>query len=186
MRSFIAIDLPEEVKKELNANFLRQLRAMTFRMSVIKPEGIHLTLKFLGDVEPEMLDSINKALTPLLLKLQPFELRLKEQGYFGSRSCPKVLWIGLNGELESLKNLVETVEKTVCSMGFNPEERKFSPHVTIARVKERKPCRGLVEYFSSLNVPQLAFNISSVYIKRSILQPTGAVYKTFYELSLGR
>ncbi len=160
------------------------MRASGHKIKVANPETIHLTLRFLGNVELDTVKAIRDKITPSIAKFGELKLTFEEQGYFGSRSRPRVLWIGLGGDLEKLQNIAQIVEEASVASGLEPQKKPFSPHITVARVKSRKPVRGLIEYFNTIELPRLTFTASSIYIKKSTLLPTGAVHEILHELPI--
>jgi 2'-5' RNA ligase len=147
MRAFIAIELPREIQRTLGQvqDLLReQLRADTasgLELRWVRPEGIHLTLKFLGEISPEQANQVVEALS----RLQPFErftIQVRGYGFFPDRRRPRVLWAGIIAP-PALSELAKAVEKAMASIGFEIETRAFSPHLTLARFKSLSPPTSL-------------------------------------------
>jgi 2'-5' RNA ligase len=138
--------------------------------------SIHLTLKFLGDVEPKIIPQITELLSDLSVGDRPFELRLSGFGAFPSIRNPRIVWCGIKGDearLESLQNGVESV----CSRLYFPrEERPFHPHLTLGRIRSRRNLHRLVDCIKMGFELEHAFKVDRFHIFRSTLKPRGAVY----------
>jgi RNA 2',3'-cyclic 3'-phosphodiesterase len=133
LRLFVAIDPPEEIRA--------QLSAMCFGIPGAKwleKEQIHLTLRFIGEVDGGRFEDIREALTAI--RAEPFSMRLKGVGYFPPRKQPRVLWVGVESN-SSLLQLRNRVEKALVRTGVEPEHRKFAPHLTLARLKDTPPTK---------------------------------------------
>ena len=189
LRLFVACELPPEMKAAL-ASLQEALRKKGApRVRWVRPEGIHLTLKFLGAVPQENVAAIRDALAPTVQGIPPLALSLAEVGTFGDRRGPRVLWVGMQGDLEPLGRLQQRVEKALEPLGFPPERRAFSPHLTLARVPdrmgrdERQPLRELAKVTPVPSAP--AVTIRELSLMRSILGPGGAVYERLAAFPLG-
>lgn len=188
IRSFIAIELPSEIKAELAS--LEQ-RLKTGQHSFVKwvdPEGIHLTLKFLGNIAPATVPQIIESLTGAVQEVSPFRLQLGRLGAFPNLSRPRVVWVGIGGELETLAVLQKAVDSSLCNLGFSPESRVFSPHLTLGRLREKVPpgeSQGFGQWASSIEFePSRLFNIENLSLMRSRLTPGGAIYSQLASLDL--
>src|SRR3990172_2049596 len=179
MRLFVAIDLPEDVRESLGRlqSDLRRHDLPSLRWT--RPEGVHLTLKFLGETPASSLPAIEAALARAVRGAQPFRLGLRAPGAFGNRRGPRVLWVDVEGDVKPLQQLQAAVERELAAAGFAPEEREFSPHLTLARVPQ-PPRPSLAERISralaAVVPPQDRFEATEVVLMRSELQPGGAVY----------
>jgi 2'-5' RNA ligase len=181
LRLFVACELPQEMKAAL-ASLQEALRKKGApRLRWVRPEGVHLTLKFLGAVLQEKVASICEALAPTVQGIPPLALSLAEVGTFGGRRGARVLWVGMQGDLEPLARLQQQVEKALEPLGFPPERRAFSPHLTLARVPDSAGSgeRQIVwELAKIVEVPTApAVTIGELSLMRSILGPGGAVYE---------
>ncbi|MCZ8519297.1 MULTISPECIES: RNA 2',3'-cyclic phosphodiesterase [Paenibacillus] len=132
LRLFAAVGLPGELKASLGEWMHRMKGTVPFRKWV-HPEDLHITLQFLGEVGASRSREIEQALEVTAARSRPFQLQLGSIGTFGKTSAPSILWVGLSGELEELRVLHEQVEKAMSGVGFQAEERKFQPHITLAR-----------------------------------------------------
>jgi 2'-5' RNA ligase len=181
LRLFVACELPSEMRTAL-ASLQEALRKKGApRLRWVRPEGIHLTLKFLGAVPRDKVAAICEALAPTVQGIPPLALSLAEVGTFGDRRGARVLWVGMQGDLELLARLQQRVDKVLEPLGFPPERRAFSPHLTLARVpddvgsSERQALRELAKATPAPTAP--AVTIRELSLMRSILGPGGAVYE---------
>jgi 2'-5' RNA ligase len=189
LRLFVACELPAEMKAALASlqDALRKKGAPRLRW--VRPEGIHLTLKFLGAVPQEKVTAICEALTPTVQGIPLLALSLAEVGTFGGRRGARVLWVDMQGDLEPLGRLQQRVEKALEPLGFPPERRPFSPHLTLARVPDRAGSgerQTVWELAKAIEVPPApAVTIDELSLMRSILGPGGAVYERVVAFPLG-
>jgi 2'-5' RNA ligase len=135
IRSFIAIELPEALKRELT-----ELEAILKARSLpvvrwVDPYGIHLTLKFLGDVPEEKIEEIMMAMEESAVGIAPFQLEVRDVGAFPNLNRVQVVWVGVKGELNKLAQLQQQVEANMEQLGFPREGRAFSPHLTLGRLR---------------------------------------------------
>ncbi|MBI2872485.1 MAG: RNA 2',3'-cyclic phosphodiesterase [Chloroflexi bacterium] len=188
IRAFVAIELPEPVKAHL-VELMSRLRWQGLSgVRWVRPEGIHLTLKFLGNVEVTMLDAIHKALERAAGGQEPFALHLEGTGAFPRPANPRVLWVGLAGDLEALGRIQRRVEEGLVALGLPPEERPFSPHLTLGRVQAPLPPAQRQRLAVTLEglTPEvsLAIPARAVSLMRSTLLPSGAVYDQLRQVTL--
>jgi len=175
-RSFVCIELPKEIKENLAVlqSRLRPLAKGT--ASWPKPEGLHLTLKFLGDVTPGRLEAAADALKRGCAESQKFQVCLRGTGGFPDLRAPRVLWVGLADPSGELEKLQLRIEQTFRAAGFAAEERPFSPHLTIARIKAPKDAAVLARQWQATSLENLCFSVDEVVLMRSDLRPDGALY----------
>jgi 2'-5' RNA ligase len=184
IRSFIAIDLPEDTRKTLSVvqEKLEQSRAA---VRWVKPPAIHLTLKFLGNILPAQVDDIAAAIEQLVRDEPPLTLCVAGLGGFPSTRKPRVIWVGLRGEVERLANIQAGLEKVLEPLGFAREGRGFRPHLTIGRVKDRHRLQPLIEAMSTLKLPKFnCFDADEIILYKSELRPTGAIYTKLHRMPL--
>jgi 2'-5' RNA ligase len=154
----------------------------------VDPEGIHLTLKFLGYVEEGAVLSLSAAVEAAVAGMRAPHLRLAGLGAFPNPRQPRVLWAGLAGEVERVRELQKRVEDTFSPLGFAAEGRAFSPHLTLARVRdtaspgERRAVADLAA--GGVGAPELAFTAATVHLMKSELRPTGARYESLHAVAL--
>lgn len=176
IRSFIAVKLPETVVSHI-ADVQDELKRAGFRMSWVRPGNIHLTLKFLGNIEKDAVDDIALGMRQALSGGNPLTLRAKGLGVFPTMKNPRVLWVGLTGDIPALFDLQNRVEENMDRLGYPKENRKFKAHLTIARIKSRLDLKKLsdkIAQFSSFESEP--FTVNDVILFQSDLNPTGAIY----------
>jgi len=188
LRLFVAIDLPEDVRESLGRLQTDLRRHDLSGLRWTRPEGIHLTLKFLGETPATSLDAIEGALARAVRGVLPFRLALGAPGTFGGRRGPRVLWVDVEGELPPLQRLQAAAERELVAVGFAPDAREFSPHLTLARVQQ-PPRPGLAERISraleTVAAARGEFEATELLLMRSSLQPGGAVYSRVAAFPLG-
>ena len=176
MRTFIAIELPEGIKQGL-AKVREQLKEGGADAAWTRPEGIHLTLKFLGEVPESKIPAIMSALTEAVRGTGQMRIEVAGAGAFPNVRNPRVLWIGVSGDLSALGRLQTAVEGAMAKLGFDPETRKFSPHLTLARIKYPRPRDNWQKVLEGVRDVKLGgFEADSVSLMKSELKPSGAVY----------
>jgi len=180
IRCFVAIELPKGIKESITSvqDILKQNSPPVVRW--VNPEGIHLTLKFLGNVSSHKISDIGEALTSLAAHHAPFHLLLGKVGAFPGVSRPRVLWIGVDGDVASLQALEEAVDSSLHRLGFAKEGRQFTAHLTLGRLKEGTPPGGMKALSSAISSSQWnggqAFVARGLSLMQSDLTPKGAVY----------
>jgi RNA 2',3'-cyclic 3'-phosphodiesterase len=188
IRCFIAVELPEDVKKELTV-LENVLKARS--PSVVKwvgPEGIHLTLKFLGEVPDEQIEEITMAMEEGCRGFAPFQLEVSGVGAFPNLNRVQVIWVGVKGEIDKLAALQKSIDDNTEQLGFPKENRAFSPHLTLGRVRmeaelvERQKIGKLLSATSF--APNQVFQVNAVYLIQSQLQRTGAIYTPIKQIIL--
>ena len=173
LRTFIALEVPVEVK-DIACNLQDDLRKFQCRVSWTRQQALHLTLKFLGDTYPEQVDEISDAVADITGKYTPFELQLEKGGCFGGR-IPRVLWLGIR-ENEKLTELQKEIDRALSKLGFPAENRKFHPHLTLGRVKDRQGTEEMGRHLREVSVEKCSFTATELIFFKSELKSTGAVY----------
>jgi RNA 2',3'-cyclic 3'-phosphodiesterase len=184
LRLFVAIELPANVLDALNRvqHNLQRDPALA-RLRWTRPEGIHLTLKFLGETPAARQKDIESAVGRAAHGIQPFDLHLGKLGKFGTRQNPRVLWIDVEGETEPLGRLQSQTERELAKLRYPPENRKFSPHLTLARIppeRAREVADALDQALAATEAPTATFSVDELSLMRSELKPGGAVYTRLF------
>lgn len=176
VRSFVAILLSEEVRGAV-AGEIARLRPLAPRVSWVSSGNVHLTVKFLGEIPPEALEAVKQALGEAVVGVAPFRLRFRGLGAFPEGSRPRVLWVGVAEGGEAAEALHSRVEAALARRGFPREARRFSPHLTIGRVREPRGLGRLEEAISrDAGVDFGRLDVEELWLMRSDLAPTGARY----------
>ena len=176
MRVFICIEFPDEVIKEV-ARVQEILGKMKFTGKMTELENLHLTLKFLGEVDDKNEEKIKRLLGKI--NFSGFNVRLGNAGIFSYNKSPRIVWIKIEGKgIFELQKKIDNVLKDL----FRPEER-FMSHMTIARIKYIKDKKGFEEYVSNIGVRDINFKVNNFKIKASELDKIGPKYRTLEEFS---
>ncbi|MCL2670214.1 MAG: RNA 2',3'-cyclic phosphodiesterase, partial [Syntrophaceae bacterium] len=178
LRAFLALDHPEATGEAIARIQGRLRREIPGGMRWADPQGIHLTLKFFGDVTMDQAMRAVAALEPLAAATAPFSLALAGLGGFPDLRHPRVLWLGLTGETARLLAFHQTLEQALWKIGFPREERPFRPHLTLARLKPGGPrgLTGLDRGMTKGGQAEKPFCAPSLSLMRSTLMPQGAIY----------
>ena len=176
IRSFIAIEIPDKIKTEINI-MINQFAKQDFSVQWVKYNNLHITLLFLGEVDQEFIDKSQKELAIIAGNEKPFEMSLSGIGAFPDLRQPRVIWIGVQKGAEQMINLQGNVKNSFSRLGYKQESRKFHPHLTIGRVKFRFTNPKVFEkkYTSE------SFLVQSVVLFKSILEYSGPIYEKLGE-----
>jgi len=190
IRAFVAIELPDEVRRGL-AGLREELQRDEHRfVKWVDPDGVHLTLKFLGNVPAGRVTEIARAIEVAAKAVTPFELEVSGLGVFPNLKQVRVLWVGIGGEVDRLKELQRGIDTELAALGFAREDRPFVPHLTLARVRQgASPWerRSLGELFNTaVFEDKYEAKVETVSLMRSELTPAGAIYSRLSEVVLGR
>lgn len=183
IRIFFAVPIPGKIKATL-AGFQEKMQKLSGPVKWVRPEGMHLTLKFIGEVEPDRAEQLWTALDELKFP-EPFEAKLDQPGVFPNPRRPRVLWIGLKNTGD-LSAVASRIDERLQQEGVEPESRTFHPHLTLGRVKGKGMPRQAIEDFLNLEVPAQSMQMDSVVCYKSELQPTGAVYTALHTIDFAR
>ncbi len=184
IRSFIAIDLCDPARRQIEA-FVEELKNSDARVGWVRIEGIHLTLKFLGNVAPELIEQIKPALVRVASQTGPIRIEPAGCGAFPAIKSPRVIWVGLGGQISSLAELGRRVEAAMVPLGFKPEDRPFKPHLTVGRVKGRLRLEALQQILlAHRDFKAEPFDAAEVVLYKSDLRPDGARYSPLFKAPL--
>ncbi len=185
IRSFLAFELPKEIG-EIIARTSLEMRHYGLDVRWVRPTNIHLTIVFMGDVDPDRLTAIEAALDPVCMGQSPFRVALKGTGVFPNRRRPNVIWIGLAGDLEEMSRFRDALEDQLAFFGIQKEARTFKPHLTLGRFRRGSaPGGGLdraLARFTDLESPVCA--LKGITLFRSDLKPDGPIYTRLKQWAL--
>ena len=185
MRTFIALEISQSTREALG-NLAAGLKPRLGRISWVKPGRMHLTLKFLGEIEENLAGPIGDGLEEICAARAPFSLEVRGLGCFPNPRRPRVIWAGLQGDIERAGELQRAIDRRLEQLGFAPENKPFSPHVTLGRVKGDVRVgelqRALEEYSNSEFGIE---NFDQVMLMRSQLRPEGPVYTPLGQYPMG-
>jgi 2'-5' RNA ligase len=184
MRSFIAIELPEAVKTIL-VKIQENFKKCGNDMKWINPGGIHLTLKFLGNIQEDAVEEIVRLMKKVCGGHNKFTLTLKGAGMFPNPRSPRVLWVGIR-EAGALAKLKQEIDDNMTSRGFKREDRRYTPHLTLGRFRSFKGIECFHDIMKQHEGKDFgAFQVHSLSLMRSDLHPGGARYSRIACVSLG-
>jgi 2'-5' RNA ligase len=178
MRVFVAVFPPSEVQSEALA-WVRRWSSNN-RVRWTRPENVHLTLKFLGDVQAEALDNIHAALGEVCAQHTPFDASLAELGAFSSARRARILWVGVGTGYDRLRALAADVDDALAPLGFEGDKRPYVPHLTLGRVRGRP-----VNFDLPSGTVGTGFRVSRVELTESSLEVQGSTYRTVRDFILG-
>ncbi|MGC8873306.1 MAG: RNA 2',3'-cyclic phosphodiesterase [Chloroflexia bacterium] len=189
IRTFLAVEIPASVQQGL-ARVQEQLKHVRPPVRWVAPHQIHLTLNFLGEIPAQKLPAVQEAARQAAGEAAPFELEAIGLGTFPNLRRPRVVWVGLGGELEALHRLQARLSEELAARGFPPEERPFSPHLTLGRVRPQarpEEARALGQAIAGIPSPSLGrWRVEEIRVMRSDLRPEGPLYTVLYTAPLGR
>jgi len=180
VRSFIAIELPDELRQTLS-QLQGQLKAHNQPwVKWVDPHGIHLTLKFLGNIAAGKIDAIIKATGEAAEGIPPFDLKVRELGVFPNPRRVQVAWVGLSGDIDKLGQLQKRIEARLANLGFSRELRPFTPHLTLARIRDRASAEERQAFgqiiASTSPETDYTFEVTLISLMKSQLTREGAIY----------
>ncbi len=180
IRSFVAFDIEEAAVLSNLSRVQDSLLRTGADLKLVKPENVHMTLRFLGDVTPEMVDLVHREMEQV--QFSPFEVKIEGTGVFPNPRHISVIWAGILQGANELRAVFDQLEPRLQTLGFKPDYKGFSPHLTIARVRTGKNRDALAEQLGSLE----GFEFGSVRaeclrLKKSVLTPQGPIYSVLRE-----
>ena len=185
-RVFCAIELPEALRSRVGEHTHRLREAFPqVRASWERPEKIHITLKFLGDVEVSRVEELSRAAGRAAAHVEPFELTIAGPGAFPPHGPPRVLWLGIEDASGQLSSLHRSLEDECAAAGFQRDSRPFKPHLTLARIRTPHSARELAAAHRASSFEPQRFNVSELVLMRSELGPSGSRYTPLSRYPLG-
>jgi RNA 2',3'-cyclic 3'-phosphodiesterase len=188
IRTFIAIELPQEIKNNLRELQTRLTVSDPQTARWVNPNSIHLTLKFLGDTSRELIPSIVSFLDQIATQIPPFNLSVTKVGAFPNLNRIRVIWVGLGGNLDILNQLQKNIETKISPLGFPTEDRAFTAHLTLARIRETATLQEkqiLAKLISGASInPSPNFTVDTICLIQSRLTPSGAIYTDMHSAKL--
>ena len=175
-RSFFAVELSAEIAVEVR-RIQGELKDRAVGVRWVRPESIHLTLKFLGEVDPDRIEGIVHKAEEAIQGVGPFSVRIRGGGGFPTAQNPRVIWIGVEDHSGMLKELQTRVEAGMAELGFTQEQRGYTPHLTVGRLRSGKGRKALAQALDAIRASDLGkMEVREVILFRSHLKPTGAEY----------
>jgi RNA 2',3'-cyclic 3'-phosphodiesterase len=183
MRAFIAIPLPEKCR-EMLGDIQQSLRATSADVRWVAIPSIHLTLKFLGEIESSIVPNLAQSLREATKSARALHLRIHGLGSFPNQKNPRVVWCSVSGDKEGLSLLQREVESVCAGFGFLPEDRTFNPHLTLGRLKSKRNLQPLLDCIKIGSDMECDFTADHYNIYQSTLKPQGAVYTVLETIAL--
>ncbi len=181
LRLFLAVVLPAELRRRA-AGLRSQLQPLLERASWVRPEAMHVTLRFLGETDPALVEPMVQALAEPLARAEPVEVEVAGAGAFGRPRRPRVLWLGLHDD-GGLARLAQRVDQALAPLGLPPRDKPFRPHLTLCRVRKpgRRDLRPALQDVGELG----RFRAQQVVLFESQLSPSGARHDALRRFELG-
>lgn len=180
-RGFIAIDIKSNQKLIELESEIKKTRA---DLKLVEPENVHITLKFLGDTEETLVDEIERIITNAVKETKSFKIQLKGTGVFPNQNYIKVVWVGIEHG-DPIAAIAQEIDEKLSELGFKREEKKFSPHLTIARVKTSRNKDKLLKILEKYrDIEFTDMKVDSIKLKKSDLTPNGPIYTTLKEVKI--
>ena len=180
-RAFIAVEVPVSLELE---NFSRAVRDTNADLKMVNLVNVHLTLKFLGDIDKSLVPEIQAVMNHALAGIRPFSMKLRGTGAFPNLNRMSVIWAGMENA-DPLVTIAEKIDAGLKPLGFQPERRKYSPHVTIARVRAGRNRDRLVDVIARFSDTDFgAVPVSRILLKKSVLTPGGPIYSDIIGVEL--
>jgi 2'-5' RNA ligase len=179
IRSFVAVDMDEAsvISKLVEAQ--RALRNIGADLKLVEPENIHATVRFLGEVPAATIDLVRDQMNQV--KFSPFDMEFVGLGAFPNLRRINVVWVGMRKGSEEISRIFEQLEPRLREIGFEPDRKGFSPHVTIARVRTARMREELAKFVDEMRDTQFGvIHVEELRLKKSVLTPKGPVYSTIH------
>jgi len=176
LRLFLAVEINDAVILEKITQIQKRLGNTKTKMTLVRPENLHLTLKFLGNTSETVVDSIFNIMQKI--ESTPFQVELSKLGCFPRPARPRVIWLGLSMGYDQLAQIATFLDMNLHTLGFEREKRKFAAHLTLARVKSRTVPK-LAQYLKEYQDVEIgSFAVDEIVLKKSTLTPKGPIYES--------
>lgn len=182
MRVFIAIDLPDEIKESI-ANIENEVRGKDVDVKFVEPKNLHITLKFLGEVNEEKVKEIEETVSDCVKEIKMFTIKLQGIGYFGSENYIKTLWINIREGKDTLIEIIKMLDKGLDHI--RKDNYQPNPHLTIGRVRSGRNKEILLDETKRLKDVKVGeIQVKQIKLKKSELTPKGPIYTDLYTINL--
>jgi len=190
VRSFIAIELPDELKLGLTQLEAQLKMSQQPWVKWVDPYSIHLTLKFLGSIAVDRISEITRAMEEAIQGISPFRLEVKDLGVFPNSRRVQVAWAGISGEIDKLSQLQQHLESNLARLGFAPERRPFTPHLTLARLRNRASLDERQSFGQLIATTRFGatytIKVDAISLMKSQLTREGAIYSRISSVGLNK
>ncbi len=184
IRLFIALPLEKKVEDRLN-DIITQLEPYGGRVKYVNPKNIHLTLKFLGNTEPELVEKIIKNIDQVAAKFNSVKTNLSHIGTFPDWKHPRVIWIGIDETKEILPKIAKQIEIAMKPLGWEKIDKKFRAHLTLGRIKDNRDLEDLINFAKNYKIEPIPLKFDRITLFQSTLTNRGPFYKILHEAKLG-
>ena len=184
LRTFLAVPVPRDVSSKKNMLY-STLENVDGDINWVKNAQLHLTMKFLGHTPESTINDVIDHVEKITPNMNPFDLKIEETGCFPVPTRPRILWLGLKGNLDLLKSMVESIENVLEPLGFPKESRDILPHITLARIKYPQKHTPNVDPFLKSSYDPIDFPVDRMQFFSSELLPSGAVHTILKTFPLG-
>lgn len=183
IRSFFSFDISSgEILKKIQ-EVQEKLVETEADLGIVKPKNIHITMRFLGEISTETVEKVIEQMKEI--KSQSFDIEFKGIGTFPNIKNPRVIWIGIKKGSIELKEIYVQLEPRLRKIGFNPDKKGFSPHLTIARVRSGRNRKTLTDTLGHMELHEIGIIRAEILkLKKSTLTPSGSIYSTMHEVVL--
>ncbi|MBA7673993.1 RNA 2',3'-cyclic phosphodiesterase [subsurface metagenome] len=184
IRTFIAINLNPEIREHL-ASLQNNLNIPESKIKWVEKNNLHLTMKFLGYISLEQTELIKSELKEIASRYSPFIIRLSSNiGVFPTYKMPRIIWVGIKEGISELKELYNSIENKLSNKGFPREDKDFSGHITIGRVKFIRDKTNFIQILKRIEVNNFTQEVGSIDLMKSKLTPSGPIYDITAKLPL--
>ena len=177
IRTFIAVELEPSLQQFLKI-IQSNLKPLNLDVSWVKPENIHITLRFLGEIPLKKVKAISEIFPDIFKEFRPFEIKLSGLGVFPKIERPNVIWVGIDQGSQEMKGLAESLENALCRLGYPKEHREFKAHLTLGRIRSLKNCELLAKAIADYSPKEtIRQTVHSIVFFKSTLSPQGSLYE---------
>ncbi len=181
IRSFIAFPIDDSIKEHIR-EIQKEFKQLSCDIKWVEPKNIHVTLKFLGDIEENQVEPICQCIASVFQNTKEITTRLTTIGTFPERHSPRVVWVGMEDKNKTIENMANSLETALTKLGFEKDTRSFQSHITIGRIRSSK---NLILLLNKINNYSLSCNypliINAVHLYKSTLSPSGPEYQKLFE-----
>ncbi len=184
IRLFIALPLSRQVQEQLGRLIL-PLKEKGGQVKWVEPKNIHLTVRFLGDTEQELVPAIAEQIDAVTSRFQPVETMIDRLGGFPNLNRPRVIWVGISEKTETLSEMAAQMEQGMRQLGFEPEKKRFRSHLTLGRVRRPQGLDQLISFIKDYKFEPILVELNRLCLFKSTLTPAGPIYEELHEKRLG-
>ena len=184
IRTFIAIEIPEDIRNQI-AELQSGLKGLGGKITWVKPENMHLTLKFLGETDESLIENISEKLEQVVLSFNQFEIKVKGIGVFPNFKRAKVFWVGTETDSNTLSELAKKIDQQINEFGYELEKRQFSGHLTMGRVRDSRGIEPVIKKLQQVkNFTPGKFVVKEVLFIKSELSRQGPIYTLLRKINI--